>query len=83
MGYHTQSLDYNNFARVIGYGGNDTYLNVIIAYVCCFLCKESVSERNGVKRFVDQVTKRLEGKFMYGGKIRACKTCLVNMTFST
>ena len=53
-------------------GRNDKCLNVIIAYVCYFLCKESVSERNGVKRFVDHMTKRLEGEFMYRRKILAC-----------
>ncbi len=35
--------------------------------------KKSASERNGVTRFVDQVTKRLEGEFIYIMKIFACK----------
>ncbi len=35
------------------------------AHVCDFLYKDSVSERNGVTIFLDQVTKRLEGEFMY------------------
>ncbi len=47
-------------------------LNVNFAYVCNFLYKESVSERNGVKRFVDHVTKCIEVEFMYGMKILAC-----------
>ncbi len=49
----------------IACGANDKCLNVIFAYVCYFLYKESVSERNGVKSFVDHVTKRLEVEFMY------------------
>ncbi len=53
-------------------GANDKCLNVIFAYVCYFLYKESVSECNGVKRFVDQVTKHLEVEFMYRMKILAC-----------
>ena len=62
--------------------GKDKCLNVIFAYVCYFLYKESVSERNGVTRFVDQGIKPLEVEFMYKMKILACKTCLVNITFS-
>ncbi len=44
------------------------------AYVCYFWIKslDKESERNGVKRFVDQVTKRLEGEFMHRRKILAC-----------
>ncbi len=34
--------------------------------------KESVSERSGMKRFVDHVTKRIEVEFMYRMKILAC-----------
>ncbi len=37
-------------------GGNDKCLDVIIAYVCSILYKESVSDRNALKRLVDQVT---------------------------
>ncbi len=53
-------------------GTKDKCLNVIFAYVCYFLYKESVSERNGMKRIVAHVTKRIEVEFMYRIKILAC-----------
>ncbi len=40
--------------------------------LCYFLHIESVSERNGVKRFVDQVTNRLECEFRYRRQILEC-----------